>query len=77
MCPSIFLYLSCPTIDINEDLINDVMKKAGVRTKKDAIVTALKDYLRRKKIEELKGLIGNYESFELTLDDLKKMRDAR
>jgi len=65
------------TIDINEDLINDVMKKAGVRTKKDAIVIALKDYLRHKKVEELKGLIGNYESFALTLDDLKKMRDAR
>ncbi len=65
------------TIDVNEDLINDVMKKAGVRTKKDAIVTALKDYLRHKKVEELKGLIGNYESFDLTLDDLKKMRDVR
>jgi Arc/MetJ family transcription regulator len=65
------------TIDINEDLIHDVMKKAGVKTKKDAIVTALKDYLKRKKVEELKGLIGNYESFDLTLDDLKKMRDVR
>lgn len=65
------------TIDIDEELINDVMKKAGVRTKKDAIVTALKDYLRHKKVEELKGLVGNYDSFDLTLDDLKKMRDAR
>jgi Arc/MetJ family transcription regulator len=65
------------TIDINEDLIRDVMRKAGVKTKKDAIVTALKDYLKRRKVEELKGLIGNYESFDLTLDDLKKMRDAR
>jgi hypothetical protein len=40
-------------------------------------VTALRDYLNRKRVEELKGLIGNYESFDLTLDDLKKMRDAR
>ena len=30
------------TIDINEDLIKDVMNKAGARTKKDAIETALK-----------------------------------
>lgn len=65
------------TIDISEELIAEVMKKAGVRTKKDAIVTALKDYLKHKKVEELKGLIGNYESFDLTLDDLKKMRNAR
>jgi Arc/MetJ family transcription regulator len=65
------------TIDINEELIKNVMKKAGARTKKDAIVIALKDYLRHKKVEELKGLIGNYESFDLDLDDLKKLRDAR
>jgi Arc/MetJ family transcription regulator len=65
------------TIDIEDDLIHEVMKKAGVKTKKDAIVTALRDYLRYKKIEELKGLIGNYEDFDLTLDDLKKMRNER
>jgi Arc/MetJ family transcription regulator len=65
------------TIDIENDLIHEVMKKAGVKTKKDAIVTALRDYLKYKKIEELKGLIGNYEDFDLTLDDLKKMRNER
>ncbi len=65
------------TIDIDKGLIIEVMKKAGVKTKKDAIVTALKDYLRYKKIEELKGLIGNYDEFDLTLEDLKKMRDER
>ncbi|GBD96456.1 MAG TPA: type II toxin-antitoxin system VapB family antitoxin [Nitrospirae bacterium] len=65
------------TIDINEDLINQVMKKAGVKTKKEAIVTAMKDYLRFKKIEELKELVGNYDAFNLTLSDLKKMRDER
>lgn len=65
------------TVDINEGLINDVMKKAGVRTKKEAVTAALKDYLKHKKIEELKGMVGNYESFGLTPADLKKMRDAR
>ena len=65
------------TIDIENGLIHEVMKKAGVRTKKDAVTTALRDYLRYKKIEELKGLIGNYEAFDLTLDDLKKMRNER
>jgi len=65
------------TIDIENDLIHEVMKKAGVKTKKDAIVAALRGYLRYKKIEELKGLIGNYENFDLTLDDLKKMRNER
>jgi Arc/MetJ family transcription regulator len=65
------------TIDIDEDLIDQVMKKAGVKTKKEAIVTAMKDYLRFKKIQELKELVGNYEDFNLTLTGLKKMRDER
>ena len=65
------------TIDINEELIGDVMKKARVKTKKDAIVIALKDYLRHKKVEELKAVVGNYDSFDLTLDDLKRMRNVR
>ena len=65
------------TIDINENLINEVMKKAGAKTKKEAIVTAMKDYLRFKKIEELRELVGNYDTFNLTLSDLKKMRDER
>ncbi len=65
------------TIDVDLDLVSEVMKQAGVKTKKDAIATAMKSYLRHKKIEELKGLIGNYSTFDLTLDDLKKMRDER
>ena len=65
------------TIDINEELIRDVMEKARVKTKKDAIVIALKDYQKHKKIEELKALIGNFDTFDLTLDDLMKMRNVR
>jgi Arc/MetJ family transcription regulator len=65
------------TIDIDEELIHSVMEMAGVRTKKNAIVTALKDYLEHQKVKELKSLIGNYETFDLTLDDLKKMRNLR
>jgi len=65
------------TIDIDTELITEVMKKSGARTKKAAIVTALEDYLRHKKIEELKSLIGNYDQFDLTLKDLQRMRNER
>jgi len=65
------------TIDIDDDLISEVMKISGIKTKKKAVLVALKEYLRYKKIEELKSLIGNYDSFDLNLDDLKKMRDER
>lgn len=65
------------TIDINGDLISEVMKISGIKTKKKAVLVALREYLRYKKIEELKSLIGNYDSFDLNLEDLKKMRDER
>ena len=65
------------TIDINGDLISEVMKISGIKTKKKAVLVALREYLRYKKIEELKLLIGNYDSFDLNLEDLKKMRDER
>ncbi|MEW6107856.1 MAG: type II toxin-antitoxin system VapB family antitoxin [Nitrospirota bacterium] len=64
-------------LDIDEDMLRKVMEVSKSKTKKGAIVTALTEYLRLKKREELKGLIGNYKDFGLTLEDLKKMRHER
>lgn len=65
------------TLDVNDDLLRKVMEASKSRTKKGAIVTALTEYLRLKKREELKELIGNYRDFDLSLDDLRKMRNER
>lgn len=65
------------TLDIDDDILKKVMDISKSKTKKGAIVTALNEYLRLKKREELKDLIGNYKDFDLTLDDLKKMRHER
>lgn len=34
------------TIDIDNDLLKEVMEKSGAKSKKNAIVTAMKDYLK-------------------------------
>jgi Arc/MetJ family transcription regulator len=65
------------TLDIDEDIVKKVMEVSKSKTKKGAIVIALNEYLRLKKREELKELIGNYKDFGLTLDDLRKMRHER
>lgn len=65
------------TIDIDNDLLKEVMEKSGAKSKKNAIVTAMKDYLRLKRREELKNLIGSYDEFDLDLKDLRKMRNER
>ncbi|MBI4653841.1 MAG: type II toxin-antitoxin system VapB family antitoxin [Nitrospirae bacterium] len=65
------------TLDIDNGILKKVMEISKSKTKKGAIVIALNEYLRLKKREELKGLIGNYKGFNLTLDDLRKMRHER
>ncbi len=65
------------TLDIDDDILKKVMDISKSKTKKGAIVIALNEYLRLKKREELKDLIGNFKDFDLTLDDLRKMRHER
>ncbi|MDN3515453.1 MAG: type II toxin-antitoxin system VapB family antitoxin [Candidatus Brocadia sp.] len=65
------------TIDIDDELLKEVMEKSGAKSKRNAIVTAMKDYLRLKRREELKNLIGNFDEFNLDLKDLRKMRNER
>lgn len=62
------------TLDIDAELIEKVVKTTGARSKKKAIEMAMKEFLRSKHRKELSDLIGNYEEFEVTLKDLKKMR---
>lgn len=65
------------TIDIDDELLKEVMEKSGAKSKKNAIATAMKDYLKSKRRDELKNLIGNFDEFNLGLKDLKKMRNER
>ena len=60
-------------IDIQDDLMHELMKEVGSKTKKEAVITAIKTYLNTKKRERLKSLIGNFE-FGYTADDLDRMR---
>ena len=63
------------TLDIDAELIDKVVKMTGAPSKKKAIETAMKEFLRTKRRKELSDLIGNYEEFGVTLKDLKKMRN--
>jgi len=62
------------TIDIDAELMAKVVKATGAPSKKKAIEIAMKEFLRAKRRQELSDLIGNYEDFDLTLKDLRKMR---
>jgi Arc/MetJ family transcription regulator len=59
-------------IELDEDLVKEAFKYAGVKTKKDLIDLSLKEFIasrRRKDISELKGKIKFAEEY-----DYKAMR---
>ena len=62
------------TLDIDDTLLETVMKLTSASSKKDAIETALREFLRARRREELSQLIGHYDHFGLSLKALKKMR---
>jgi Arc/MetJ family transcription regulator len=60
-------------IDIESELMEDLLEETKARTKKEAIVTAIKTYLNLKRREKLASLIGNYD-YGGSAEGLEKMR---
>ena len=63
------------TIDIQDSLLSEVIKKTQARSKKKAVEIALKEYIRYSKKQDLIKMIGDYENFSLSNDDLTRMRN--
>jgi len=61
------------TIDIPERELEEVMRLTGAKTKKEAVVTAITDFNRRRKLEEVLGRLGTFEDV-MSQDDLRQMR---
>jgi hypothetical protein len=49
------------TLDIPEPLIEEARRLLGFKSKTDTVVLSLKEMIRRKRIEELKDLLGSVE----------------
>ena len=47
------------TLDIPEPLIEEARRLLGFKSKTDTVVLSLKEMIRRKRIEDLKELIGS------------------
>lgn len=60
-------------IDIQDELMNDLLKEAKTTVKKEAIVLAIKTFLDVRRREKLAALIGNYE-FGYSRKKLEEMR---
>ncbi len=49
------------TINVSDELINDLLKRTNARTKNQAIETAIREYLDKKAIEDLIALSGKID----------------
>jgi hypothetical protein len=63
------------TIDIPEKEMREIIKNTGAKTKREAILTAVRKFNKRKRLEELsERLHGSMPNF-MTQEDLKILRE--
>jgi len=63
------------TIDIPEKLLTETIKHTGAKTKRDAVVTAVSEFNRRRRLEALaERLHGSCPNF-MKQEDLRRMRE--
>lgn len=64
------------TIDIPDRELRDVVRNTGAATKREAVVTAIEDYNRRRRLEQLVKEFGTMKHF-MTQGELARSRDDR
>jgi len=62
------------TIEIPDEELRQLMKYTKAKTKREAVVYAIKDFNRRKRLAQLAEVLGTFEDFMIQ-DDLQKMRE--
>ena len=59
------------TLDLPDGLVEEAQRLLGFKSKTDTVVLALREVIRRSRIEELKSLLG---SIELDIDVARSRR---
>jgi Arc/MetJ family transcription regulator len=59
------------TLDLPNDLVESARQALGLKSKSDTVVVALRELVRRHRLEELKTLLGRVE---LELDTVRSRR---
>jgi hypothetical protein len=58
------------TITLPQDLITELMSLVQARSKTDAVITAIRDEIRLRKLEKIKSMAGKME-FTASADELR------
>jgi Arc/MetJ family transcription regulator len=62
------------TVDIPEDALQEAMRHTGAKTKRDAVVIALAEFNRRRRLQRLTERFGTLDGF-MTQEELQRMRE--
>jgi Arc/MetJ family transcription regulator len=61
------------TVEIDPELLAEAMRLCDARTKKEVITASLAEFVRRRRIDELKDMAGMMD-LDLDLDRLSRLR---
>ena len=64
------------TVEIPDEELRQVIKYTKAKTKREAVVHAIKYFNRRQRLAQLTKVLGTFEDF-MTQDDLKEMREDK
>jgi len=62
------------TVDIPDQELREAMRHTGAKTKREAVVIALSEFNRRRRLQKLTEAFGTLDGF-MTQDDLRRMRE--
>jgi hypothetical protein len=63
------------TVDIPESALNEVIRHTRAKTKRDAIVIAIDDFNRRKRLEKLAEQLGSFDNV-MSREELLRLRET-
>jgi hypothetical protein len=63
------------TVDIPTEELEEVIRHTHARTKRDAIVIAISDFNRRKRLEKLADQLGTFENV-VSREELSQLRET-
>lgn len=64
------------TIDIPDEELAEAIRNTGAKTKREAVLSALRDFNKRRRLASLASMLGTFKEF-IDQDDLRTMREDR
>jgi hypothetical protein len=62
------------TITVPDEEFQQLMEYTGARNKREAVLHAIKDFNRRRRLEKLSGILGTFKEF-MSRKELEVMRE--